>query len=479
MRPRASLVPLLLTAALGGATACGGSTAHPSSSPPDGSPPGQEPVAGHGVLVASTSAGQLGVLHVDAAAGAARPYGPSLPGPGADVAAISSIWSSPDLARVLVMVSTGGTAVGATGTSALYAGDGTSWRAIEMLPFAADGAVGRIVVSADASILRTYDTGERLLGFDGTTVYSFAQSTQFATFAPDSSYFLYVDNNDGTIHSRTPGGSDHVVAPPSSIQLPETLETIFATSLIVFTDTTGGDLPAQGPGQLNFVDLEGHALSVSGFDSDPSVLNVDLTSRASTTPSNIVDRFEVAGGRVARLVDRGAQPLGSVPAPMGAQNVLLADEEGTFVVDGSAWELLDAAGHVKSTFQPPDPVLCANVASAPSPDVQLLLASLDTSPRWALLQVGHAIAGPGCAGGPHGPIGETDDVLWDMDGNRTQVLDARPGDTSWYGPEYQPSPDGTSLVWIHAAGLNRFRIPSFTGDTIPSAAVPVETLVHR
>jgi hypothetical protein len=431
------------------------------------------------VLVASTSSGQLGVLHVDAAAGTARPYGPSLPGPGADVAAISSIWSSPDLARVLVMVSTGGTAVGATGTSTLYAGDGTSWQAIETLPFAADGAVGRIVVSPDASMLRTYDTAERLLGFDGTTVYTFAQSTQFAAFAPDSSYFLYVANSDGTIHARTPGGSDHVVAPPSSIQLPETLEKIFATSLIVFTDTVGGDLPTQGPGQLNFVDLDGQALSVSGFDSDPSVLNVDLTARASTTPSNIVDRFEVVGGRVMRLVDRGAQPLGSVPASIGSQGVQVADAQGTFVVDGSAWELLDAAGHVKATFQPPDPVLCANNPNAPSGDVVLLLASLDTSPRWALLQMGHPIAGPGCTGGPNGSIGETDDVLWDMDGNRTQVLDARPGDTSWYGPEYQPSPDGTSLVWIHAAGLSRFRISSFARDVIPSAAVPVETRVQR
>ena len=84
-----------------------------------------------------------------------------------------------------------------------------------------------------------------------------------------------------------------------------------------------------------------------------------------------------------------------------------------------------------------------------------------------------------CNGDGNSPIGETDDVLWDMDNNRTQVLDARLGDTSWYGPEYQLSPDGTSLVWIHASALSRFRIPSFTTDVIPTGAVPVETDVER
>jgi hypothetical protein len=394
--------------------------------------------------------------------------------------AISSIWSSPDLSRVLVMVSTGGTAVGATGTSTLYAGDGTSWRALDTWNFAADAAVGRIVVSADASILRTYDASEKLLGFDGSTVYTFASNTQFAGFGPDSSYFLYVDDSDYTIHARTLGGSDHVVAPRSSIGLTETLEDVFSTSLVVSTNTTGGDLPAQGPAQLRFVDLEGQALSVSGFDADATVLNIDPTSPSSTTPSNLVDRFEVVGGRVMRLVDRGAEPLGSVPASIGAQGVVVADAQSTLVVDGSTWELLDAAGNVKATFQSPDPVLCANSPKAPTPQVGLLLASLDTSPRWALLQVGHAITTPGCTGGTNGSIGETDDVLWDMDGNRAQVLDARLGDSSWYGPEYQPSREGTSLVWIHAAGLSRFEIPSFTRDVIPAGtAVPVETRVQR
>ena len=468
---------------------CGGVAASPASSQPDTSDAGHDPNAGHDsdaghdpdagheVLVASTSGGQLGVLHVDAAAGTAQPYGPSLPGPGADVAAISAIWSSPDLARVLVLVSTGGAAIGATGTSTLYAGDGTSWRAIDTLPFAADGARGRIVVSADASLLRTYHASESLIGFDGATVYAFAEPTRFAGFAPDSSYFVYVNGN--TIHARTPSGSDHVVALPNAIGLTQTLELLLPSSLIVSSYAVGGDLPPQEPGQLRFVDLEGNALSITGFDTDAATLNRSRTPSSSTTPTNITDRFEVVGGRVIGVVDRGAQALGSVPASVGAENVMLADARGTFVINASTCELLDAAGNVTSTFAPPDPVLCANSPNAPSGGVELLLASLSTSPRWALLQVGHPISTPGCNGTTSESSGETDDVLWDMDGNRTQILDARLGDTSWYGPEYQPSPDGTSLVWIHAAALRRFRIPSFTGDVIPSSAVPVETWVER
>jgi hypothetical protein len=417
------------------------------------------------------------VLQVDAAAETTQLYGPRLPGPGADVAAISAIWSSPDLSRVLVLVSTGGTAVGATGTSTLYAGDGTSWRAIDTLDFAADGALGRIRVSADASILRTYHESESLLGFDGSTVYTFPPSARFAAFAPDSSYFLYVDS-DSTLHARTRGGSDHVVAPPSSIGLSETLEVLFLSSLIVSTNTVGGDLPPQGPAQLRFVDLDGNTPLIAGFVTDASAMNGIWTSPSSTTPTNIVDRFEVASGRVMRLVDRGAQAMGHVPTSIGAENVVVANDLGTFVVDGSTWELLDAAGDVKSKFQPPDPILCANDPKAPSAQVGLLLASLDTSPRWALLQVGHAVSTPGCTGGTDGSLGETDDVLWDMDGQRTQVLDARLGDSSWYGPEYQASADGASLVWIHASGIHRFRIASFAGDVIPSSAAPVETHVH-
>ena len=479
MQPRSALAPLLLTTALSTATGCGGATASSPSSPADASP-GTATPAGHEILVAATSAGQLAVLHVDAVAGTAKPYGPSLPGADADVAAIAGIWSSPGLARALVLVSTGGPAADANGTSTLYAGDGTSWSAIETLPFAAGPALGRIRPAPDLSMFRTYDTAERLLGFDGTNLYTFPASTQFAAFAPDSSYFLYVDDSANTIHARTLGGSDHVVAQPSSIALPETLEDIFPSSLVVWTYTVGGDLPAQGPGQLLFVDLEGNSLNVSGFDTDATTLNDLLTSGTSTTPSNIVSRFEVVGGRVIGLADRSAQTLGAVPSSIGADGVVLADAQGTFVVDGSTWELLDASGNVKSTFAPPGPVLCANETDAPSPDVELLLASLDTSPRWALLQVGHAIITAGCTGGTDGPIGETDDVLWDMDGNRTQVLDARLGDSSWNGPEYQLSPDGTRLVWIHAGGLSRFQIGAFTQDAIASGgAVPVETYVPR
>jgi hypothetical protein len=434
--------------------------------------------AGREVLLASTSGGQLTVLHVDAAAGTATPYGPTLPGPGASVAAISAIWSSPDLARVLVLVSTGGTAVDATGTSTLYAGDGTSWRAVDAFDFAAEAARGRLVVSADASTLRTYHASESLIGFDGSTVYTFPASERFAAFAPDSSYFLYVEG-DSTLHARTRSGSDHVVAPPSSIGMSETPEVLFASSLILSTITVGGELPPQAPAKLRFVDVDGTTPSISGFDTDPSVLTGNWTSPSSTTPTNIVDRFEVVGGQVMRLVDRGAQPLGRVPTSMGAVSVVTADASGTLVFDGSTWKLLDAAGNVKSTFQPPDPVLCANNPSAPSPNAGVLLASLASSPRWALLQVSHAVATPGCTGGADASIGETDDVLWDIDGQRAQILDARHGDSSWYGPEYQASPDGTSLVWIQAAAIRRFQIRSFTGDAIPSSAVPVETYVQR
>ncbi len=397
------------------------------------------------------------------------------------MAAIAAIWSSEDLARVLVLVSTGGTAVGATGTSTLYAGDAISWRAITTWGLAASDALDSVEVSADAAMMYTYEAvangGENLRRFDGTVFYSLTGGASLVGFAPDSSYFLYSDGAQA-LHARTPSGSDNVVASANSVGGPQTVEVLFPSSLILSTNTTGGDLPAQGAGLLHFVDVDGNALSVPGFDTDPSVLNAVSTSPSNTTPTNILDRFEVVGGRVMRMTDRGAVPLGSVPTSIGA-GVVVANAQGTLVGDNSTLQFLDAAGNVKSTFQPSDPILCPKDPNAPSPGASLLLASLDSSPRWALLQVGHAIGVPGCTGGPNGSIGETDDVIWDMDGNRTKVLDARLGDTSWYGPEYQPSPDGSSLVWIHGAALTRFRISAFAQDVIPTAAVPVESRVRR
>lgn len=402
--------------------------------PPDGS---GDPAA---FFVPGRDGDAAYVLRVSPATGEVTPYGPALPAAADQFGYFQDVLPSPDGSRVVVRV----WLVPDGPVATLLVGDGSSWTVVTKYNKL---GLGEDSLSPDASLMwfdevvqdgDLYTYQARVITTAGEPVFegpprSPDESLDWDAFAPDGSWFSYVDPGRGLV-LRTLGGAEAVL-PGDNVHV------AFPGSAVVLAYP-----------ELKWVDLQGKPLAVPGFA--PAYENVWRTG------------YQVDGGALSLLGDAVVEPLQAVPIGTSPESVY-GHAKGAFAVAvvGAGWGSIGVDGAVVSQFAPlPSPVV---------PDFGELetwitpaAGCLECATRSIVFHADNYVIS-----GDQGLPADSSVQWWQLDagGAATQPSLLRPWSED--GPlatDFHFSADGNFLVWVEGSALRRL-------DVQTAAIEPIDT----
>jgi hypothetical protein len=402
--------------------------------PPDGS---ADPAA---FFVPGRDGDAAYVLRVSPATGEVTPYGPALPAAADQFGYFQDVLPSPDGSRVVVRV----WLVPDGPVATLLVGDGSSWTVVTKYNKL---GLGEDSLSPDASLMwfdevvqdgDLYTYQARVITTAGEPVFegpprSPDESLDWDAFAPDGSWFSYVDPGRGLV-LRTLGGAEAVL-PGDNVHV------AFPGSAVVLAYP-----------ELKWVDLQGKPLAVPGFA--PAYENVWRTG------------YQVDGGALSLLGDAVVEPLQAVPIGTSPESVY-GHAKGAFAVAvvGAGWGSIGVDGAVVSQFAPlPSPVV---------PDFGELetwitpaAGCLECATRSIVFHADNYVIS-----GDQGLPADSSVQWWQLDagGAATQPSLLRPWSED--GPlatDFHFSADGNFLVWVEGSALRRL-------DVQTAAIEPIDT----